>query len=103
MERYLHELLTAAVSPDMTFEELYTYMNRVILEKGFINLDFSGNLGHSIVKNKKDRIYTEKGNLAKLSSVEMFTFEPHISLPGSKFGFKQEDIYYFNEGILKKL
>ena len=25
-------------------------------------LDFLGNLGHSIVKNKNDRIYTEKGN-----------------------------------------
>ena len=27
----------------------------------------------------------------------MFTFEPHICLPGSLYGFKQEDIYYFKK------
>ena len=103
MEEYLHKALIDAVAPDMTFEELCYYMNDVIVKKGFINLDFLGNLGHSIVKNKNDRIYTEKGNHKRLSDVEMFTFEPHIGIPESKYGYKREDIYYFDNGKLIKL
>lgn len=50
----------------------------------------------SLVKDKRQRIYIEKGNTEKLSAVEAFTFEPHISLPGSLYGFKKENIYGFN-------
>ena len=78
MEQYLHKLLIENVTVNMTFEELFYYINDIISEHGFINLDFAGNLGHSIVENKDDRIYIEKGNKAKLSEVKMFTFEPHI-------------------------
>ena len=73
-------------------------MNQVIKENGYINLDFMGNLGHSIVKNKNDRVYTEKGNTQRISEVKYFTFEPHISIPGSKYGYKKENIYYFQNG-----
>ena len=103
MEEYLHKTLIDVATPDMTFEELYYLMNDVIVKKGFLNLDFLGNLGHSIVKNKNDRIYTEKGNHQRLSDVKMFTFEPHISLPDSKYGYKREDIYYFDNGKLIQL
>ena len=68
------------------------------MENGFVNLDFMGNLGHSIVKNKNDRVYTEKGNTQRISEVKYFTFEPHISIPGSKYGYKKENIYYFQNG-----
>ena len=87
MEELLHRELLAFAKPDTTFEELYFHINRLIEEKGFVNLDFAGNLGHSIARRKDDRIYTEKGNQARLGDVEHFTFEPHISLPGSKYGF----------------
>ena len=103
MEEYLHQALNDAGTPDMTFEELYYYMNELIVKEGFINLDFLGNLGHSIVKDKKDRIYTEKGNRKRLSDVRMFTFEPHISIPNSQYGYKKEDIYYFEKGRLIRL
>lgn len=103
MEQKLHNELFKFAKPQTTFEELYRHINQLILSEGFINLDFIGNLGHSIVKNKNDRIYTEDGNLAPLSSVSYFTFEPHISVPGSKYGYKMEDIYFFSEGELKKL
>ena len=103
MEQQLHQLLVEKVTVDTTFEELYDSMNGIIAKCGFLNLDFAGNLGHSIVKNKNDRIYIEKGNKAKLSAVKMFTFEPHIGMPGSKYGYKREDIYYFEDGKLKKL
>lgn len=61
MEAYLHKTLMDVAMPDMTFEELYYFMNDLIVKKGFLNLDFLGNLGHSIVKNKNDRVYIEKG------------------------------------------
>ena len=60
MEEYLHQALIDVVTPDMTFEELYYYMNELIVKEGFINLDFLGNLRHSIVKDKKDRIYRKR-------------------------------------------
>ncbi len=100
MEEYLHNAMRKFVTIDTTFEELYYHINEIIVEKGYVNLDFMGNLGHSIVMDKNERIYTEKGNKAKLSSVRAFTFEPHISLPNSQYGFKMENIYAFENGIL---
>lgn len=103
MENFLHDELFKFATQKTTFEELYYHMNHVIEGKGFINLDFMGNLGHSIVKRKNDRIYIEKGNSACLGEVEFFTFEPHISVKGSKYGYKKENIYYFEDGKLVEL
>lgn len=103
MEDKLHNELIEFIGMKTTFEELYYHINELILKEGFINLDFMGNLGHSIVKDKNDRIYTEKGNTQKISDIKYFTFEPHISIPGSKYGFKKENIYYFENGKLVEL
>ncbi len=100
MEEYLHKAIREYVTVDTTFEELYYYINTIITEKGYVNLDFMGNLGHSIVMNKNDRIYIEKGNKVKLSSVKAFTFEPHISISDSPYGYKMENIYSFNNDKL---
>lgn len=62
-----------------------------------------GNLGHSIVRQKNDRVYIEKGNQTSLGDVAYFTFEPHISVPNSKYGYKRENIYYFDNGVIKEL
>ena len=98
MEKVLHKKMREFVTPQTTFEELYYHMNKVIEDNGYINLDFMGNLGHSIVKQKNDRIYIEKGNTTCLGDVVYFTFEPHISVFGSKYGYKMENIYYFEDG-----
>ena len=103
MEEYLHEAMRCFVDENTTFEELFYYINDQIKVHGYVNLDFLGNLGHSIVKDKNQRIYIEKRNMEKLSTVEAFTFEPHISLPGSVYGFKRENIYCFRCGMLKEL
>ncbi len=103
MEELLHETLLDIAGEDMTFEELHGRIDALAEEKGYRNLDCLGNFGHSIERRDEDRIYSEKGNVCKLSSVSMFTFEPHISLPGSKYGFKKEDIYYFKDGRLKRM
>ena len=94
----LNEEWRKGLQMETTFEELYYHINEIILKAGFVNLDFMGNLGHSIVKNKNDRVYTEKGNTQRISEVKYFTFEPHISIPGSKYGYKKENIYYFQNG-----
>lgn len=103
MEDFLHNELLRFVTSKTTFEELYYYINKVIEDNGFVNLDFMGNLGHSIVKEKKDRIYIEKGNHTCLGDVTCFTFEPHIAVIGSKYGYKKENIYYFENEKLKEL
>ena len=103
MEEKLHAELLTFVTKETTFEELYYYMNEFILKNGFVNLDFMGNLGHSIVKVKSDRVYIEKGNKSKLGEVKYFTFEPHIAFPDSKYGYKKENIYYFEGDRLLEL
>lgn len=102
-EEKLHEELLRFATKETTFEDLYYYMNGRIAGSGFVNLDFLGNLGHSIEKSKDNRIYIEKGNTKKLGDVLYFTFEPHIALPNSKYGFKKENIYYFDGTSLKEL
>jgi hypothetical protein len=62
-----------------------------------------GNLGHSIVKKKNDRVYIEEGNKMKLSDATIFTFEPHISIEHSKYGYKKENIYLFKNHELTEL
>ena len=82
------------------------YARTIIIENGtvvHINLDFLGNLGHSIEEDKNDRIYIEKGNKKKLSEVNYFTFEPHISTKNSLYGYKKENIYFFENGRLVEL
>lgn len=103
MENYLHEAMVGFVNENTTFEELFYYINDLIKGCGYSNLDFLGNVGHSIVSDRKYRIYIEKGNTEKLSSVEAFTLEPHIGLPGSLYGFKKENIYTFCDGKILEL
>ena len=103
MEEKLHAELLRFATKETTFEKLYYHMNEFIVENGFVNLDFMGNLGHSIVKTKGDRVYIEKGNMTKLGDVKYFTFEPNISFPDSKYGYKKENIYYFDEAGLIEL
>lgn len=99
-EEKLHHIFINDIKPDMTFEEVYLYMNEVINKLEYINLDFAGNLGHSIEFNMDNRKYLELGNKTKLSEVRLFTFEPHIKHKSSEYGFKREDIYFFRDGKL---
>lgn len=96
-ELQLHQAMRTFVSPRTTFEELFAFGNAEIRRLGFENLDFQGNLGHSIVSRREDRLYIEPGNRERLSAIPFFTFEPHIRKVGSRWGFKHEDIYYFND------
>lgn len=104
-EYYLHAKLIEMATPEMKYEDLYYALNREINALGFENLDFHGNLGHSVELIESDRVYIEKGVKATFAEVgRTFTLEPHIRVVGSRYGFKREDIYYFDEsGRLQRL
>lgn len=103
MEDRLHRELLSFATPQTTFEELYLHINKFITDNGYVNLDFMGNLGHSIATDKADRIYIEKGNSATLGCVKYFTFEPHIAVKGSNYGFKKENVYCFENNRLVEI
>ena len=94
-EKELHALMTEVVTPETSMHELYSVINRSIESMGYKNLDFRGNLGHSIERHLGDRRYIELNNPTKLGDCAMFTFEPHIKRTDDTMGFKMENIYYF--------
>ena len=104
-ELYLHAKLMEYATPQMTFEELFFKLNEDITNLGYENLDFKGNLGHTIEMNQADRVYIERGSKASIHETgKPFTLEPHIRLIGGSFGFKRENIYYFDDsGVLQLL
>ena len=105
MELKLHRELMDWVRPETTYEEVSEHMNQILREAGFENMDFHGNLGHSIESAPGDRIYLEKGNQETLGGHGTpFTFEPHIAKVGGDWGFKREQIYVFGaDGRIRPL
>ena len=96
VEKILHDKMIKFVSPKTTFSDLFEFGNNLISDSDYENLDFLSNLGHSIETDLKDRKFIDKGCAEKLGSVQFFTFEPHIRKRGSPWGFKHENIYYFD-------
>ena len=96
VEKRLHSDMMAFVNPRVTFSELFQYANDRILSYGFENLDFAMNLGHSIEVRRSDRRFIDSTCAEPLGSVSLFTFEPHVRKTGGHWGFKHEDIYYFD-------
>ena len=103
-EQHLHEFVRGYASRERTFGELYLAANERLDSLGFENLDFLGNLGHSIERNLGDRIFVEENNDVRLGEVRVFTFEPHIRKFNGRWGFKHENIYFFSRnGSLEAL
>lgn len=97
IEKILHAEMVEFVKPDTKFSELFEYSNARIKHYGYENLDFLGNVGHSIEARTSDRRFVDSRCHEALGDVDFFTFEPHIRKVGSKWGFKHEEIYYFNQ------
>jgi len=94
----LHKTLLELATPEMTYEELFIRLNEEIKKLGFENLDLHGNLGHSVEIYENERYYIESGSTRSLKDVgKPFTFEPHIRLCDGLFGFKRENIYFFDD------
>lgn len=96
-ESELHREMKKFVTPNTIFSELFEFGNQKIKAMGFENLDFLGNLGHSIEVDKTLRRFIDKSCCETLGSVKFFTFEPHIRKIGGSWGFKHENIYYFDQ------
>jgi len=97
VQMLLHAEMKRTVSRQTTFGELFDFANEIIRREGYENLDFLGNVGHSIAQRLEARSYIEASNHRLLSEVPCFAFEPHIRKIGGVWGFKHENIYYFDE------
>src|SRR5262245_9031806 len=69
----LHKNMCAFAKSSTTFDEFFKFANDQIRSRGFENLDFLGNVRHSIQVRRSDRLYIEAGNTQSLGSVEPFT------------------------------
>ena len=100
-EQEIHRYFESLVNEEMSFEDIYIKLNSFIDNLGFENLDFKKNLGHSIAKNRDGQAWFTSGDKTKLKDVNLFAFEPHIKKKGGNYGFKMENIYYFeNKNII---
>jgi len=100
----LHTEMRLFVRPQTTFHDLATWSAQRISAAGFENLDFRRNVGHSIAESGGDRLYIEMENHVSLGEVDFFTFEPHVRAVGQSWGFKHEDIFFFDmHGRLEEL
>ena len=93
----LHKAMRRFVTCETRICELYHFANDFIASERFENLDFLGNIGHSIATSLDGRIFLDATNHRTLGSIRSFTFEPHVRELGGRWGFKHEDIYYFDQ------
>lgn len=98
----LHSLLMEIAEPQMTFNDLYQVISKETARLGFNLLD---TIGHNIGRvSDMDQMYSiVAGSECVLGEAGFFTLEPHICLPGHHYGFKLENIYYFDGNKLHEL
>ena len=100
----LHAQMQEFVSVTTTFQQLYAFANERIEAAGYESLDFAGSVGHSVHARTADCVYIERNNRSLLSEVSCFTFGPHIRAAHGRWGFKHENIYFFNDrGLVEEL
>jgi Xaa-Pro aminopeptidase len=97
---YLHAKLMQVAHTEMTFNDLYQILRKEIDQLGFEQLDY---LGHSVQKDMRHLDFIAPDVTRSLGEVGFFTLEPQIRLKGGRYGFKHENIYYFQEHELQDL
>ncbi len=102
-EDALHRKLMEIATPETTFCELFASLNAEIKAMEFENLDFLGNLGHTIEKHVDRRRYIDRNCSLKIADAPLFTFEPHIRRKHGRWGFKHEEIYRLDGSRLRML
>lgn len=95
-QNYIHQELVRWLKPHHTLHQLFAWANVKIREKGFVNLDFRGNLGHSLAATREDRHFIQADDHTALGDIQFFSFEPFVRVKGGHWGFKHEDIYFFD-------
>ena len=100
----LHREMCAFVRPQTTLHDLFEWTQARIAAAGFVNLDFGRNVGHTLARRREDRQFIKAGEPARLCEVAFFTFEPHVRALNGHWGFKNENVYFFNAaGELEEL
>ena len=100
----LQQQMMRIARPEISFGQLFDWANVRIRESGFVNLDYRNNVGHSIAISREERQFIQTNNTIRLGDAPFFSFEPFVRLKGGNWGFKHEDIFFFNQaGILEKL
>ena len=103
-ELYLHEQFMSFVNKDTTFSMLHSFIDKILTDNGYVNLDYHGNFGHTIEKDPKDRVTIIGDCDIKISEYDKpITFEPHIGKLNGRFGFKHENMYFFHEGRIMEV
>ncbi len=97
---YLHATLFKVAHKDMTFNELYQKMHDEIKRLGFEQLDY---LGHVVQQDMGNLDFIVPDIKITLLEAGLFTLEPHIRLISGSYGFKHENIYYFEDETLHEL
>ena len=99
LELELHELYKSSLKPGMTFAMLHTKVEEYISKRGYRNLDYHGNFGHTIENHPDDRVTIAEGVGTDIIAYDKpITFEPHICKIGSDLGIKYENMYFYHEG-----
>lgn len=99
-QQHLHALLMEVTSKDMSFNELYRLLHEEIERLGFEQLDY---LGHGVQKDMDHLDFIAPNVMRSLGDAGFFTLEPQIRLKGGRYGFKHENIYYFQGSKLQEL
>jgi Xaa-Pro aminopeptidase len=100
----VHEAVARYVDPATIFGEIHRELTGLIESVGFQNLDFRGNLGHSIERSLDTRRFIDGKSSVRLDEVELFAVEPHIRARGGDWGFKHEEIYFLDRaGAIRRL
>jgi len=95
-ERHLQKHLIENFQPSMTGHDVFDMMDTIISEERYENLDYLGNLGHTIVQDPAKREYIEMNSKVILKNC-LFTMEPHLCKIGNDFGIKYEDVFRWSK------
>ena len=99
-QEQLHALLRRVAEPDLSFGDLYQVIHQEIERLGFEQLDF---LGHGVQEDMSKLEFVGPGVTRTLGEAGLFTLEPQIRLKDGCYGFKHENIYFFEGRELREL
>lgn len=94
-EEDLHEFVGSSAIPERTFAELYVPASEQIYALGYENLDFLGNLCHSIEQDPVDRVYSDQHSEVRPGDVRVFVFEPRIRKRNGRWAQAREHQFLF--------
>lgn len=93
----LQRKMMSMVRPDTSFGQLFEWANLTIRQRGFVNLECQNNIGHDFARTRADRELIRANNTKKLGDTPFFSFESFVRLKGGSWGFKREDVFFFDE------